>query len=222
MQRPTDSTTHVPSLSRFQRRQQRIAIWSTMTDLRQLGLHETKSDTANIAAEKGSLMTRYIPEETLAATVILRVKHKFRQRLVEWAGAFEIGLLGLILMHSGSTFGNSTNWLLMESIATEETWSYTLFWVGTIRLAGLWINGAMEAVTPWIRTAGAFSGLFVFGSILSSMIYAWIWLGVPPSTGLAPYGVGFVMEIASIILAVADARIYRNGSRERRRNQPSP
>jgi hypothetical protein len=193
-----------------------------MIDQRQLGLHETKSDTASIAVEKGNPMTRNIPEETLFATVTLRVKHKFRQRLVEWAGAFEIGLLGLILMHPGATFRSSINWLLLESITSEQNWSLILFMIGTIRLAGLWVNGAMEAVTPWIRTAGAFGGLFVFGSILSSMIYAWVWLGVPPSTGLAPYGVGFIMEIASIVLAVSDARIYRNGSRERWRNQPGP
>lgn len=201
------------SSSASTRRQERIATWSRMIGQLPSESPGTVSGTANSAAVKGVQMTRHIPPETLSGTVILRVKHKFRQRLVEWGAALEISLLGLILMQNGDSFGNSNSFLWMASLFTEPTWALILISVGVIRLLGLIINGSMESVTPWIRTAGALIGLTVFGMIVTSILYARFWLGAAWSTGLSPYGVGFCMEIAAIVCASADARMYKNGTK---------
>lgn len=161
-------------------------------------------------------MTRYVPPETLSGTVILRVKHKFRQRLVEWGAAFEIAILGIVLMQNGDSFGQGQAFLWMSTMLTEATWALILTAVGLIRIVGLIVNGSMESVTPWIRTIGAAFGLFVFGTIVTSILYAHYGLGAPWAPGLSPYGVAFCMEIAAIVCASADARIYRNGLNERR------
>lgn len=166
-------------------------------------------------------MTREIPVNTLAQTVVFRVKHKFRQRIVEWVCGAQIALFGLILMDASNTFGTSNNFVWMASIMTEPEWAYSLFVIGVGRLIGLIINGSMESVTPWIRTFGALCGLFVFGMITTSMLYAAFAIGSPPAAGISMYSVAFCAEVAAIYCAVIDARIYENGRRIRKHARAS-
>lgn len=163
---------------------------------------------------------REIPIETLASQITVRVKHKFRQRKLEWMAACQITAFGFVLMHQGDSL-NSPGMAYLNSLASEATWSIILFVIGISRLLGLIINGAMEYVTPWIRTIGALAGLYVFGIINTSLLYSIIALGNPASLGLAMCGCAFFGEIAAIVYAIMDARTYENGRRERRRTRNS-
>lgn len=163
---------------------------------------------------------REIPVETLAAQITVRIKHKFRQRKLEWMAASQITAFGFVLMHQGDSL-NSPGLAYFASLANESTWAIVLFIIGISRLFGLIVNGAMEYVTPWIRTVGALAGLYVFGLINTSLLYSVIALGNPASLGLAMCGCAFFGEIAAIVYAIMDARTYENGRRERRRSSES-
>lgn len=145
----------------------------------------------------------------------VRIQHKFRQRLIEWIGAAELMVLGIILLHPADSFGTLPAFVLMSEMFTEYTWGWILLVVGGSRLLGLIINGSMEAVTPWIRAAGAVCGFACFATIGFSMLTAWWFIGAAPSTGIAMYVVASCAEVAAIYLAFIDARIYRNGVRNR-------
>lgn len=145
--------------------------------------------------------------------MVVRIQHKFRQRLVEWLGSIEIMLLGWILMSPADSFSNSSSFYWMAQIMPEESWAITLFLIGFGRLVGLIVNGSMEAVTPWIRVAGAIFGFAVFSVIGISMLFSYFILGAPPSTGLAVYIPAAGAEIAAMYLATIDARVYQDGKR---------
>ena len=147
--------------------------------------------------------------------MVLRISHKFRQRLVEWLGSFQIMLLGWILMDPADSFSASTSFTWMAQMMNEESWAVALFVVGFCRLVGLIVNGSIEAVTPWIRVVGAIFGFSVFSIIATSMLVSKYYLGTPPSTGLAVYIPAACAEIAAMYLAVIDARVYRDGKRRR-------
>jgi uncharacterized membrane protein len=217
--------THVQSSSQLRRNQRRIDISSIMTGRQ----HRESQDigagfniiTVMVILRRALQMTRDIPLDTVAGKVVFRIKHKFRQRIVEWVCAAQIALFGLILMDASNTFGQSNNFVWMSSIMSEPAWAYSLFVIGTGRIIGLIINGSMESVTPWIRTFGAFCGLFVFGMITTSMLYAAFVLRSPPAAGISMYSVAFCAEVAAIYCAVIDARIYENGRRIRKLSRSS-
>lgn len=145
----------------------------------------------------------------------VRIQHKFRLRLVEWAGAVQLILLGWILVQPDESFANGHGFLALAELMTETSWSFWFLGVGIVRLAALFINGSMESVTPWFRAVGAIFGFMSFAAITYSMLVAKFILGAPISTGLAMYSVAATCEVAAIYLAFADARIYQNGRRSR-------
>lgn len=163
---------------------------------------------------------REIPVEVLASEISVRIKHKFRHRKLEWMAASQITAFGFVLMHEGDSLA-SPGLAMLNSIANESTWAIFLFVVGIMRIIGLIINGAMEHVTPWIRAIGALAGLYVFGLVNTSLLYSVIALGNPASLGIAMCGCAFFGEIVAINYAIADARTYENGRRERRRTRDS-
>lgn len=152
---------------------------------------------------------------SIGHTLKLRIQHKFRQRLVEWAGSFQLMLLGWILLQPDNSFSSGYGFRAMAEVLSENTWGIVLFAVGVSRLIALIINGSMEAVTPWFRAVGATIGFTCFAIITYSMLVAKLFLEAPISTGLAMYLVAAACEVAAIYLAFADARIYQNGRRSR-------
>lgn len=145
----------------------------------------------------------------------IRIQHKFRLRLVEWAGACQLLLLGWILAQPDPTFSNGPGFLALADLMGEESWAFWFLFVGATRLIALFINGSMESVTPWFRAFGAIFGFMSFAVITYSLLAAKFILGTPVSTGLAMYSVAATCEVAAIYLAFADARIYQNGRRSR-------
>jgi hypothetical protein len=120
-------------------------------------------------------------------------------------------MLGIVLLSPKATFDNNANFAFMAQMATESTWSVGLFLFGFFRICGLIINGSMEGATSVIRTLGAVTGFMIFFMIGFSMIVSWLVLGNAPSTGLAMYIPACGAEIAAIICASHDARVYQNG-----------
>lgn len=103
---------------------------------------------------------------------------------------------------------------------SEDDWGGALLIAGICRFVALWINGSMEAVTPWFRVAGAVTGFIFFALIFVSMVASTLLIDMPRSTGLIMYGAAAGQEIAAMYLAVMDARIYENGRRNRNRITP--
>jgi len=147
--------------------------------------------------------------------MVLRVKHKFRQRNIEWLASIQMFLLGWILLDSAPTFSTSGAFLAMATWGQEESWGWFLMMIGASGLIGLVINGSMESVTPWIRVGRAVLGCIAFSMIATSMFISWLVYGNPPSTGIAMYLPSASFEVAAIYTAIIDARVYRNGRRTR-------
>lgn len=148
--------------------------------------------------------------------ILTHVGHKFRLRALEWLAAVQLTLLGMILLAGQSTFSISPSYVAMAKWGTEFEWGAILFASGLFGLVGLVVNGGMEAVTPWIRVTRALLGAAVFSMIGVGLLVTWLAYGNPPSTGLAMYWMMAVAEVVSIHNAIADARIYQNGRRNRR------
>lgn len=145
-----------------------------------------------------------------------QVGHKFRSRAVEWLAAFQMTGLGLVLLHPGETFKLSNSYTAMEMWGSESQWALLLTLCGISGLVGLFANGSMESVTPWIRAIRALIGALVFSMIASGLLISWLVYGNPPSTGLPMYWGVVVAEMSSIYNAITDARVYRNGRRDNR------
>lgn len=159
-----------------------------------------------------SILRPKIPTETLAQTVVLRIRHKFRLRFVEWLGGFQLMGIGWVLMGPGDSLNNNP-FHVMHEVMPEWVWALMLFALGLIRIGGLIINGSMEGVTSLIRTTGAFIGFNCFFMISFSMLVSTIVFGNHPPVGLAMFIPSCGAEIAAMICATHDARMYRNGRR---------
>lgn len=160
-----------------------------------------------------TLLRRTLPSEAMANKVVIRIKHKFRLRFVEWLGAFQLLMLGLILLNPAPTFDSNPSFAFMQRLMPEGAWAVLLFCFGFTRVCGLIVNGSMEGVTSGIRTIGALIGFSCFFMIAFSMLSSWLVLGNPPPTGLAMYIPACGAEIAAVVCATYDARVHRNGNR---------
>lgn len=178
----------------------------------------TSHGIANIDSSLGvAKTTRHpIPPETLAHRMVVRVQHKFRQRMIEWLAATQLLLLGLIMLHPDKTFESNPSFLAMSQWMSETSWGWFLLSIGASGIIGLFVNGSMESVTPWIRVIRAMIGAVAFSMIASSMFISWVVYQNPPSTGMGVYFPMVAFEIAAIYCAIIDARIYQNGRRDRR------
>jgi hypothetical protein len=123
--------------------------------------------------------------------------------------------LGWILIQPGSSTDANESFAFLRTFMSEQSWGVALLLAGITRTIGLIINGSIEAVTPWIRVAGAITGFTFFALIFFSMLVAVTLADKTLPTGLAVYGVLSAMEVAAMYLAVIDARIYQNGRRLR-------
>lgn len=127
--------------------------------------------------------------------------------------------LGWVYIQPGESLSLSPSFQVMLDMMSEEDWGVLLLIAGLARFIALFINGSMEAITPWFRVAGSLIGFSLFFTIFSSIISARILEpGIPMSPGLIMYGLPACTEIAAMYLAVIDARIYQNGRRSRSRS----
>jgi len=145
-----------------------------------------------------------------------QVAHKFRLRVVEWLAAIQLTWLGIIFLMPHDTFDLSATYMAMREWGTETQWGTFLLLTGITGLIGLFINGSMESVTPWIRVIRAIIGAIAFSMISVSLLITWLVYGNPPSTGIAMYVPCTIAEFWAIYNSITDARTYHNGVRTSR------
>lgn len=145
--------------------------------------------------------------------IAINLKLKFRGRLIEWLATIQLTFIGWVLLIPENTFFQNPGYAAMANWGSETTWGVSLLFVGVLGAVGLFINGAMSAVTPWIRVFRAAIGALAFSLLAVGTFIAWVVHENPPSTDLGVYLPAVVFEFVSIYNAVVDARMYQNGRR---------
>ena len=133
--------------------------------------------------------------------VLLHLGHKARLRRPEWIAATQCFIWGIVLALPTDTFSLGDAYDVMASWGTEDAFAIAFLSVGTLRLAGLAINGARRKVTPWMRLTGALLGCGLFGLVslgfaASGVIGTW----------LAAWPVVVAVEFFNIYDTARDAR----------------
>lgn len=111
------------------------------------------------------------------------VKHRFLPRKTEWIFGWILMIAGLVLLHPYETF-DLPSYILFKSLMTENVWGFVMAGVGGARLMGLWINGSMRNVTPWIRAASAGFSFFVWLGISLAFFFSGVigwWIAIFPT-----------------------------------------
>lgn len=137
-------------------------------------------------------------------SVYVRVKARFGTRVAEWLLACVALVWGLALfvpgVYDGPTFAYARH------LVPGGLFGGSMAFFGALRLVGLFVNGARQDVTPWIRVAGAAAGFMAFIFISFSFALAGI-LGV----WIAIYPTFAVFEVVNIVRAAHDAGEHRAG-----------
>lgn len=128
----------------------------------------------------------------------IRISHRFGPRMTEWILAVIMTLWGYSLFVSDDFSGPS--FAMFRLLFSQEGLGWTMVIVGSLRLAGLIINGSRKKVTPWIRVLSASIGFMIFGGIVycfasSGIINDWI----------AIYPVFAFVELINVYRAAHDA-----------------
>lgn len=142
---------------------------------------------------------------TSPVNVYVRIRARFHERVAEWMlGAISAGWGAALLIpgvYDGPTFAYARH------IMPAAVFGGVMLFFGVLRLIGLYINGARQDVTPWIRVAGAAVGFMLFSLVTFSFSLAGT-LGV----WVAVYPVFIVFEIVNILRAAHDAGEHRAGA----------
>lgn len=133
------------------------------------------------------------------ASVFVRIKEKFRLRLAEWVLAVQLFTWGVVLLLPSVTFEGKA-FAVTKDIVDENVLGVIMLIIGTVRLGGLIINGALINVTPWVRMIGAIAGFMVFTMISVSLAMSGV-----VSTWIAAWPVAAFAELINVFRAAQDA-----------------
>ena len=123
-------------------------------------------------------------------SIYVRMRTRFGLRISEWMIASQTFLYGAML-------------LLPYDTISEEALGGTLMFVGLLRLAGLFVNGARQDITPWIRAVSASVGFLLYSFLLFSFMLS----GVP--SGWIAFCIPIlVVEVINVYRAAHDAGEY--------------
>lgn len=136
-------------------------------------------------------------------SIYVRVRARFGTRVAEWLLALVMALWGVSLLLT-NTYDTSPTFGYMRHLIPENVLGWTMVGFGLLGLVGLFINGARQDVTPWIRVARAAVGFMLFTLISFSFTLAGT-LGV----WVAIYPVFAIFEVANVLRAAHDAGEYR-------------
>ena len=130
----------------------------------------------------------------------LRLRHRFNARVNEWMLSLITLGWGLTLFSPVLLFERPAFSVFRTTFGHEYTLGSIMVFLGLLRLAGLFINGARRRVTPWIRVASAFAGAGVWFLISTSFA-----LSSTFSTWIAVYPAFVVFELINAYRAAQDA-----------------
>lgn len=137
-------------------------------------------------------------------SIYVRISTRFERRLSEWMVAAITMLWGAVLLLPSNTYDTSPVFTFIGSVVPEEALGAVMVFFGVLRLVGLFVNGARQDVTPWIRVVSAGVGFMVwslicFSFVLSSVISTWLDI----------YPIIVIVELANVSRAAHDAGEYR-------------
>jgi hypothetical protein len=135
--------------------------------------------------------------------IYVRIKTRFGLRLSEWMIAVQTLLFGIILLLPYDTFDASPVYSYARHIVSENVLGGVMVFFGVLRLVGLFVNGARQDVTPWIRVASAGVGFTVYTFLAWSFLLSGI-----PSGWLAFCVPIAVVEVVNVYRAAHDAGEY--------------
>jgi hypothetical protein len=139
--------------------------------------------------------------------MIVKLTKTFPIRVLEWL------LAGIMLSWSIACWNlDATAWSQptfsgLARIADHGTWAFIAFWIATIRLTALTINGAWRP-SPHLRAAGAFIACFMWLQITLGVLAAEV-----SSTAIAVYPWLLLADIYNVFRASHDARVSDDRAR---------
>lgn len=137
-------------------------------------------------------------------SVYVRVKARFGLRVAEWMLATITLTWGLSVLLPGVYEGR--NFAYIHDLLPGNLLGGVMAFFGALRLVGLFVNGARQDVTPWLRVAGAAVGFLAFALISFSFALAGtlgVWVALYPTFA--------VFEVVNIVRAAHDAGEHRAG-----------
>lgn len=141
--------------------------------------------------------------------ILIRLARRFRGRASEWFCATNMAAWGATLLHPSETFTSPAfqgfSWL------GEDRTGWLVGACGFAWVAGLIINGSLEAVTSPIRAVCAFLGAMVYGFLSLGFFGSFLLNGVL-STGVSTYSLMSVLALYSLYWIIRDHRAGRSGS----------
>lgn len=134
---------------------------------------------------------------TLTATI----SHRIHMRLAEWHLAIAMFIAGWVLLGDGETFAMDP-YVIIRSMADEDTWGWAFVGVGALRIAILTINGALPRGSPHFRAL-----LSAASAVVWSVLFTGFLSSEVPSLMIAVTGAAILTEFVNIFRAAGSARI---------------
>lgn len=131
--------------------------------------------------------------------VILRIRQRFRARVLEWEHAIMTVLWGLIILGNPGQFDSPG---FAAFVGGSVMWGWAVSIAGGLRLAALCVNGYMARPTALIRVLAGVSGILLFAAISLGFLFSWRW-----GTALAMYPVVGFFGLFSVYWAIFDVAI---------------
>lgn len=139
--------------------------------------------------------------------VWVRVAGHFGPRLSEWAGSFQMLILGVVFVSVPDLFDGRTFVYFKAVFGTQIFPGVVLFLFGFLGLVGLTVNGMRREVTPWIRYSRACVGFLLFTGMTTCFMLSGI-----VSVWLAWYPVAAVVELVNMFRTSKDAGENSHGT----------
>jgi uncharacterized membrane protein HdeD (DUF308 family) len=135
--------------------------------------------------------------------IYVRIRTRFGTRVAEWMLAAVTALWGTVLLLPTDTYTTSPVFNFISHVISEPVLGAAMLFFGLLRIVGLFVNGARQDVTPWIRVVSASFGFLVWSLICFSFALSGV-----ISTWAATYTVFAVTEVFNVYRAAHDAGAY--------------
>jgi len=129
--------------------------------------------------------------------VATRIKHRFRDRVLEWEHAVITILWGLVILANPAAF-EGPGYIAFAQLG-PAFWGWFVFIAGIVRISALCVNGYMAKPSAVIRAFAAITGILLFAAISLGFFFSWRW-----STPLAVYPVVGFFGLFSLYWAIFD------------------
>lgn len=146
----------------------------------------------------------------MAVSVIVGIRDKFLDRILEWYVAVQLLMWGLVLIAPEQSFAFTPAFFANFPVS-EDVLGPLMLGLGLVRVGALIINGAIPGITPFVRMFGAFigCGVWYFISVYfaeTGQVSVWI----------AAWPMAFLAEFVNMYRSAQDARVGVHRARLKR------